>query len=41
MMCICLAFHQSASSCAFAGHLIVLFYVHIDCNYTNFPQCVS
>ena len=40
-MCICVAFHQSESSCAFSGDLIVLFYIRIDCNWTTFLQCAS
>ena len=38
-MCTCVAFHQSAFSCASSGRLIVLLYIHTDCNGTDFPWC--
>ena len=40
-MCIAAAFHQSASSCASPACLLLLFYIHIDCNCIIFPQCAS
>ena len=41
MLRICVAFLQSASSCASSGGLIVLSSYHIDCNCAVFPQCDS
>ena len=35
------AFHQSVPFCAFAGGLIVLFYIRIDCSDMFFPRCAS
>ena len=40
-MCIAVAFHQSASSCVFAGCLNPLPYIHIDCSDADFPRCAS
>ena len=40
-MCNCVAFLQSASSCASSGGLLLLFCIHIDCNGANFPRCAS
>ena len=38
MLYFCVAFHQSASSCASSACLLLLFYIHTDCSCAFFPR---